>query len=388
MNKTLGDLCLLIRNGKSIKQAEAASGLPITRIETISKGFIDTTRVGYANVSPTEAETYILEPGDILFSHINSVEHLGKVAIYEGSPKNLVHGMNLLCLRPNKDLIIPKFLFHYLTTPKFKAQLARFIKPAVNQASVTTSDLKTIAIPFPPMAEQRRIAAILDKVDELRSKRRQTLARLDELVQSTFLEMFGEPNKNTKGWKVVPAGEVYKIELGKMRSAKNITGKHLKPYLRNANVQWGRIDTSSIYEMDFIPSEEERYRLLPGDILVCEGGEVGRTAIFRGEIENCFYQNALHRLRPLTLEIDPEYFVCFMRMASLTGLIQKYTSQVTIAHFTAEKFRVFPLVLPPIELQKKFSAKVSKIQSLKENYIDSFGLLTNLTGAIQYQEFT
>lgn len=236
MNNSLGDLCIFIRNGKPIQQSNTASGLPITRIETISQGFIDPARVGYANVSLADAEAYLLEPGDILFSHINSVEHLGKVAIFEGSPTNLVHGMNLLCLRPKRDLVAPRFLYHYLGTPRFKKQLAKLIKPAVNQASITTSDLKTTAILLPPLAEQRRIAIILDKVDELCGKRQQALALLDDLVKSVFLQMFGDPRTNDRGWTSLPLREIALVLYGKSLKATSRVNGEIPVYGANGIV--------------------------------------------------------------------------------------------------------------------------------------------------------
>ncbi|MGC2547091.1 MAG: hypothetical protein WA426_14680, partial [Silvibacterium sp.] len=92
-----GDLFAFIRNGLSIKQDRSGEGLPITRIETISVGAIDSSRVGYAGLDIDECRDWLLQPGDILFSHINSVEHIGKCAVYKGVPNHLVHGMNLLC---------------------------------------------------------------------------------------------------------------------------------------------------------------------------------------------------------------------------------------------------------------------------------------------------
>jgi type I restriction enzyme S subunit len=150
-------------------------------------------------------------------------------------------------------------------------------------------------------------------------------------------------------------GDLFDMKLGKMLSGKNFTGKHLKPYLRNVNVQWGRIDLSSVNEMDFDDKDFERYKLEKGDILVCEGGEVGRTAIYNGEIENCCYQNALHRLRVKNCSVDPKYFLHYMNFAASHGLIQKQTSAVTIAHFTAEKFKEFEIPLPDLKTQQEIA---------------------------------
>ena len=88
-------------------------------------------------------------------------------------------------------------------------------------------------------------------------------------------------------WEIAPLYARYEVTLGKMLDSKRVTGEFSGPYLRNVDVQWDEVNTEDLPEMDFAPWERERYRLRPGDVLVCEGGEVGRTATWRGEIEEC-----------------------------------------------------------------------------------------------------
>ncbi|MBY3239644.1 restriction endonuclease subunit S [Rhizobium laguerreae] len=212
-NVTVGDAFDFVRNGKSIKQSKEVDGLPITRIETIADRIVDPARVGYAGLNEAGNEQWLLRNGDILFSHINSVDHIGKCAIYEGVPEKLLHGMNLLALRPGR-LLHPKFAYYALSHDRFRARLLPFVNKAVNQASVSTTNLKTLEIPLPHLAEQKRIAAILDKADQLRQKRRQAIALLDSLTQSIFLEMFGDPVSNPKGWQWSKLGEIGNLDRG------------------------------------------------------------------------------------------------------------------------------------------------------------------------------
>src|SRR5690625_4018717 len=108
--KEIGLVFEFIRNGKHIKQYDTATGIPITRIETIWNREVDINRFGYANIfDKKKYEDYLLKKGDILMSHINSPQHLGKSAIFNGEPKYLIHGMNLLCLRPNVNAVCPKY---------------------------------------------------------------------------------------------------------------------------------------------------------------------------------------------------------------------------------------------------------------------------------------
>jgi type I restriction enzyme S subunit len=223
---SLADIFELVRNGKSIKQEESAGGLPITRIETIADGTIDSFRVGYADLQESGNEKWLLHRGDILFSHINSVEHIGKCALYEGHPEKLVHGMNLLALRPNKRVLDARYAYRALRSPNFRASLRRFVNKAVNQASISTTNLKALKIPLPLLDEQRRIAAVLDKADALRRKCKRALELLDSLTQSIFLEMFGDPAKNTHGLQSIRLGGI-----GNWRSG-GTTGHRQRPKRR------------------------------------------------------------------------------------------------------------------------------------------------------------
>ena len=124
----------------------------------------------------------------------------------------------------------------------------------------------------------------------------------------------------------------------------------MAPYLRNIDVQWEGINTTDLPEMDFSEEERERYALRKGDLLVCEGGEVGRTAEWNGELKECFFQKAIHRLRPITEKDEPRFFRYFMRMAADRGDFTLSTAS-TIQHLTAEKLRVVRYPAPPRDQQ-------------------------------------
>ncbi len=190
----LGSVNSLIRNGLNVNQLSTESrGLPITRIETISDEIIDPNKVGYANLNEDNYSNWLLLEGDILLSHINSEKHLGKVAIYEGQPEKIIHGMNLLCLRPNRKIAYPKHLYYFLRNYRFKNLFIRISKRAVNQASISTGDLKKIKLDLPPLSEQRRIVEILDQADEIRKLRKQADEKAEKIIPALFYEMFGDP---------------------------------------------------------------------------------------------------------------------------------------------------------------------------------------------------
>lgn len=150
-----------ISNGY-VYDVNSIGSVPITRIETISKGFIDYTKVGYVQYVE-ELEKYKLRKGDILFSHINSITHIGKVAIFK-SDKELYHGMNLLLIRA-KESMNKNYLYYFLSSTIARKKVRSFAKQAVNQASVNTDELKKWTIYIPEVAEQNSIAEVLTAAD-------------------------------------------------------------------------------------------------------------------------------------------------------------------------------------------------------------------------------
>ena len=180
---TLGQECVEIKNGRSIKQSQNAGGIPISRIETISDGVVNPDKVGYAGLELGDAEKDILRPGDILFSHINSTKHLCKCAIYQKDHGILVHGMNLLRFRTGKDLN-PLFLLYLLKNEKYRITLMRHENPAVNQSSIASGKLKTHMMLVPPLPLQRRFATIVESVEQQKTRLRAHLAELDTLFAS------------------------------------------------------------------------------------------------------------------------------------------------------------------------------------------------------------
>lgn len=135
-----------------------------------------------------------------------------------------------------------------------------------------------------------------------------------------------------------------------MLDTKNIVGNNLVPYLRNADVQWDRINTVGLPKMDIAPQEYGRYTLKAGDLLVCEGGEVGRAAIWKGDLPICGFQKALHRLRPLSRGEVPRFLLYLLQVASKSGAFDDgHTS--TIQHLTGDKLRAHRFPFPSSQEQ-------------------------------------
>jgi type I restriction enzyme S subunit len=166
-------------------------------------------------------------------------------------------------------------------------------------------------------------------------------------------------------WEVSTVGREFDVKLGKMLDAEKNTGVP-KPYLGNRSVQWDQIDTSELAMMRMTRGDMERFRLRKGDLLACEGGEVGRAAIWHAPIEECYYQKALHRLRPLR-GFDSRLMVGLLRLWSESGLLSNYVTQTSIAHLPREKFVEVTMPVPPLPEQQVIASALSDADELIES---------------------
>lgn len=151
--------------------------------------------------------------------------------------------------------------------------------------------------------------------------------------------------------KFIPLGKIADIQLGKMLSPSAKTGTASFPYLRNQNVHWNRFDLTDVASMDFSDREREKLELRPGDLLLCEGGEPGRCAVWDGRLNNCYYQKALHRLRPHPGVADSEFLASWIRFQALTGAFKDQNAKTTIAHLPL--VRLEALQVPDVGFEKQ-----------------------------------
>lgn len=163
-------------------------------------------------------------------------------------------------------------------------------------------------------------------------------------------------------WDVSTVGREFEVKLGKMLDVEKNVGIP-KPYLGNRAVQWNRIDIRDLPTVPMSRTDIERFRLRKGDLLVCEGGEVGRAAIWDAPLEECYYQKALHRLRPLR-GFDPRLMVALLHQWSNRGLLANYVTQTSIAHLPRERFMEVPMPLPHPREQRAIAEVLSDVDGL------------------------
>jgi type I restriction enzyme S subunit len=256
-----------------------------------------------------------------------------------------------LVLRPEFD---PGFVYYALVGRR--AELNAHIDRAAHGTARLLEAVYSHRIAWmPELAAQRVIADFLERqferIAEAIRLAGMACGRVSGLEQQKLIALFGRLPNAKLAFR-------FEVQLGKMLDEKrNVDGDDV-PYLRNANVQWGRIDTGDLRRMTFSAADKAKYSLRPGDLLVCEGGDVGRAAVWSGEVDGCYYQKALHRVRPLAGDTT-EYLRCCLRYIALTRGFGTDTTGSAIPHLPAERLRELRIPMADPEAQKTIVAEMT-----------------------------
>ncbi len=193
----------------------------------------------------------------------------------------------------------------------------------------------------------------------------------------------------TKEWEKVRIDECFNVQQGKQVSKKNRIGENQKPFLRTANVFWGKLDLSVLDQMNFTPEEEKKYALQKGDLLVCEGGDIGRSAMWNEEISGCYYQNHLHRLRKMNDDIDENFALLYLQYAFVyANLYFGRANITTIPNLSKSRLSELEIARPPIGDQKAIARVLTTIQNAITKQEELVAKLKELKQGMMHQLFT
>ncbi len=258
----------------------------------------------------------------------------------------------------------------------------------ISIAHLTKEKLKEILFPMPPTDEQRRISKFIrskaSQIDSLISKKQKLIALLkeeraaiinqavtkglnpDAPMRDSGTEWLGEIPTH---WEVKRLKYIARITLGKMLTNVDKGDYHYRPYLRAQNINWEKVDVEDVKKMWFSKDELQQYRLRRNDLLVSEGGEVGRTSIWDEEIEECYIQNSVHKV---TMEPtnDPFFFLYTFCLYGEKGVFESVVNRISIAHLTKAKLKDSPFPMPPTEEQRRIS-KFIRSENTKIDQITS-----------------
>lgn len=349
----LSEIATIERN--SISPADIKSGSRYVGLDHIESGG-GSIRFGSVENGELASNKFQFGPNHILFGKLRP--YLAKVVCPDF---NGICSTDIIPIAPSKR-VDKRYLLHFLRRPETIAWAAGRAT-GVNLPRLSPKELASLEIPLPPLDEQRRIATILDKADELRSKRKRALNVVNSLAGEIFVEMFGLCKPGKHEWPTQTVVEAGRVQLGRQRAPKYQTGKFKRPYMRVANVFENRIDTSDVLVMDFDGRDFRDYKLEHGDLLLNEGQStelVGRPAMWRSEIEDCCFQNTLVRFQADRKRVLPEFALGLFLQYFRSGEFAKISSKTSsVAHLGASRFGRMPFPLPPLDLQRKFAQRVA-----------------------------
>jgi type I restriction enzyme S subunit len=291
---------------------------------------------------------------------------------------------------PDPNRADVRYMFHALQfiAPYFVSRGSGGAQPNISQEKI-----KEAKVFLPDIEGQRRIAAILDQADVLRRARCRSIDRLSELGQSIFYEMFGDPLTNSMGWSEERRlGEVSEIVSGITKGRTlNDQATRVVPYLAVVNVQDRALCLDPLKTIEATHDEIERYRLQRNDLLLTEGGDpdkLGRGTLWNDELPECIHQNHVFRVRLHGPEIEPLFLNWLIGSERGKRYFLRSAKQTTgIASINMTQLRSFPLILPPLDLQRAFVSRMSEVTSFAAVLQTSATAVDELFASLQQRAF-
>ena len=336
--------------------------LDISSVDRESKRIIAAQRIP-AHSAPSRARQVVCAY-DILVSTVRP--NLNAVASVPGYLDGEIASTGFCVLRPNPTRVCPRYLFYYSQTKTFVSHLSR-VATGASYPAVTDSDVLEMPIPLPPLSEQKRIAGLLEKADQLRRSRRCALELSDTFLPAAFLELFGDPIKNSAGFRTEQLEDLIDpdrpISYGILMPGPDIPGG--VPYVRVTDIQNGKIISASIRRTTAATDQAyKRSKLKGGDLLMTIRGHVGRMAIVPPNLEGANITQDTARLAPRN-DINAHYLMGCLSADGMQRWMADLTRGAAVQGINLGDVKKLPIPVPPISLQKKWVSLVSYASHLR-----------------------
>jgi type I restriction enzyme M protein len=351
----LEDVFVEIRNGKNVEQFDEVGKYRVSRIQTISDWNVNLSKTKWTNDEVKQDD--FLQEGDILLSHINSIEHLAKSALFTGISEKVIHGINLLKFRPDKSKILPEYAYQCFKYDGFIETAKSFAQRAVNQASLKTSDLKQMQIPLPPLETQRQI------VDEIAAHQR-IIDGARQVVEGWKYDMEG-----IYEYDLVELGDCIDFVSGLTLSIPKSQDDNGMPIISmNSVAEDGVITRAGIRKIKLPKSGSINY-LEKGDLLFNwrNGSKhlVGKTGYFEFDGKYVFASFLLGiRVKPEFL--DSGWLWYLLNRYRIDGKYMNFMRQNVNGLFNREELKILPIPLPPLEVQREIVARIESERKIVE----------------------
>ncbi|GGK40512.1 restriction endonuclease subunit S [Nocardia camponoti] len=341
------------------------------------------------NFTDAEMVQFRLEPGDILLNEASgSPREVGKSAIWGGEIDECAFQNTLLRVRLHDDAVDSRYLLHFF---RREAETGAFVRGSRGTGinHLGRAALAKWEVPLLSIEEQRRIAAILDHADALRAKRREALARLDELTQSIFIDMFGAYLAGEQRCEVRPLSAAVQtgtiVTYGIVQAGEEYPGG--VPYIRTGDISNGQIAANSLRRTDpALAAKYERSKVQRGDIVMSIRATVGTTAVVTDELHGANLTQGTARISPGD-DVDGAYLLEFLRNEKTQHWISRQVKGATFREITLARLRELPVPLPPLELQRAFGIRVAKLAEVDSRNRVALTELDTLFSSLQSRAF-
>ncbi|GGB22967.1 restriction endonuclease subunit S [Allosediminivita pacifica] len=375
----LGEIVDIKGGGTPDKKVQAYwdGDIPWASVKDFKSGVLDRTADRITSAGVAASATQVIPAGHIIVPTRMAV---GKAAI---NTIDLAINQDLKALFP-KPSVDTRYLYHALlgSSDKLLEQAT-----GATVKGIKLNVLRGLKIPLPPLEEQKRIAGILDQAAELCRLRTRALYKLNTLGQAIFHEMFDGAQPVMEA-----VGNLGEVQGGLQVSRKRDAHERRAPYLRVANVYRDRLDLDEIKTISLTDAEAERTELQPGDVLIVEGhgnpDEIGRTAVWGGEIDSCVHQNHLIRFRPNQARIIPQFFSSYMN--SITGRKHLTSSSRTttgLNTISTKKVKECIIPVPDIDEQAAFLAVYARVERQDKKLMELVAKQESLFASLQHRAF-
>jgi len=377
---------VVINNGRSSKGATGSEvwNLNLDQIES------GTGRVLAKQIVPVNglgSSTFSFEAGTVLYSKLRP--YLNKVIVADEAG---VATTELVPLRCDPEKLLPEYLAYYLRSPEFLG-FANVVVAGAKMPRMVMGEFWKHQVPLPPLPEQRRIAAILDQADALRAKRREALAELDQLTQSIFIEMFGDPVANSANWNKLPLAEVvtgkYGVKAGPFGSAlkkEEYVSSGYRVYGQEQVIA-GRFDIGDYYISERKYEQLKSCAITEGDLLVSLVGSFGKILIVPSGIEPGIINPRLLKISPNQKILTSKFLAAVLEHPS----VQKHFEQVahggTMGILNAGLLKQLDVILPPLHLQAAFANRLESAVQIALAHNKFLLELDSLFSSLQHSAF-
>lgn len=376
VQKKLGDEGALFSSltGKAGADFDAGKARFVTYMNVFSNAFVDPTALRFVDVKEGENQNAVAS-GDVFFTISSETpDEVGMSSVLLEDLENCY--LNSFCAlfrfsedkRPN-----PVFTGYLLRQPLVRHYFTKKAQGST-RFNLSKDAFRSLPLCVPSPAEQQKIADCLSSLDELIAAQARKVDALKTHKKGLMQQLFpreGETQprlrfpefQNTGEWEEVTLGDIAEIKLGKMLDKQKHTTGHLLPYLNNLAVRWNEVNTSDLPKMYFNDRELDRFGLRAGDVVVCEGGEPGRAAVWDGRLPDLKFQKAIHRVR-FSVQFEPKILVLYLENLAETTAFEMLFTGGGIKHLTGETFSRLKIPLIPHVEQQRIADCLTALDTL------------------------